>query len=165
MDAEAAPFSTDNALGAFLAFLADEQVSARTARLYLAYIGRFGHWLREQYRADLLEATSHDLRAYRTQLTQRHKPAAVNAALAALRRFYRWATATRRMKTDPTAKLKPVPSQLLAPKGFDSVEPGAPPARRRARRPDDECRGDHPLQHGAAGGRADSAHLGRRRAP
>jgi hypothetical protein len=52
----AAPGSADNALAAFLAFLAEEQVTARTARLYLAHLQRLGAWLREQYRADLLEA-------------------------------------------------------------------------------------------------------------
>jgi site-specific recombinase XerD len=80
--------STDNAVAAFLTFLAEEQVSARTARLYLGHLGRFAAWLREQYRAELLDATSHDLREYRTRLAARQKPASVNAALAALQRFY-----------------------------------------------------------------------------
>jgi len=75
----------------FLTFLAEEQVSARTARLYLGHLGRFAAWLREQYRADLVEATSHDLREYRGRLAARQKPASVNAALAALQRFYAWA--------------------------------------------------------------------------
>jgi integrase/recombinase XerD len=52
----------------------------------------------------------------------RQKPASANAALAALHRLYAWAAATRRLRADPTAKLKPVPSQALAPQGFDSVE-------------------------------------------
>jgi integrase len=38
--------------------------------------------------------------------------------------FYAWAAATRRLRMDPTAKLKPVPSQVLAPHGFDTVERG-----------------------------------------
>jgi site-specific recombinase XerD len=114
--------STDNARAAFLIFLADEQVSARTARLYLGHIGRFAAWLREQYRADLLEATSHDLREYRARLAERQKPASVNAVLAALKRFYGWARDTGRVKTDPTAKLKPMASQRLAPRGFTPVE-------------------------------------------
>jgi integrase/recombinase XerC len=125
---QAAPVSTDNALGAFLAFLAEEQVRARTARAYLAHVQRFAAWLREQYRADLLEATGHDLREYRAHLAKHQKPASVNAALAALRRFYTWAAATRRVKSDPTAKVKPVAAQPLAPKGFTSLE------RRRLRR-------------------------------
>jgi site-specific recombinase XerD len=114
--------STDNSVAAFLAFLAEEQVSVRTARLYLAHLGRFAAWLREQYRADLLEATSHDLREYRTQLAERQKPVSVNAALAALQRFYAWTRDTGRVKTDPTAKLKPIASQPLAPQGFTPVE-------------------------------------------
>jgi site-specific recombinase XerD len=53
--------STDNVVAAFLTFLAEEQVSARTARLYLGHLRRFAVWLRERYRADLIDATSHDL--------------------------------------------------------------------------------------------------------
>jgi site-specific recombinase XerD len=114
--------STDNVVAAFLTFLAEEQVSARTARLYLGHLGRFATWLREQYRADLLDATSHDLREYRAFLANRQKPASVNAALAALQRFYRWAHDTGRTKANPTAKLKPIASQPLAPQGFTAIE-------------------------------------------
>jgi len=49
--------STDNAVAAFLTFLADEQVSARTARAYLGHLGRFAAWLREHYRADPIDAS------------------------------------------------------------------------------------------------------------
>jgi len=107
---------------AFLAFLAEEQVAARTARLYLGHLGRFAACLREQYRAELLDATSHDLREYRARLASRQKPASVNAALAALQRFYGWAHQTGRAKANPTAKLKPLASQPLAPQGFTAIE-------------------------------------------
>ena len=80
--------STDNPLAAFLTFLAQEQVSARTAQLYLSHIGRFATWLRDQYHAQLVDATSHDQREYRERLADRQKAASVNAALAALQRFY-----------------------------------------------------------------------------
>lgn len=128
------PFSTDNANGAapdptgavrdFLAALAEDHVGARTARLYLAHLGRFAIWLGERYRAGLLDATSHDLREYRALLAGRQQPASVNGALAALRRFYRWAHAAGRLggAADPTAKVKPLPAQPLAPKGFTPVE-------------------------------------------
>jgi site-specific recombinase XerD len=109
-------------VAAFLTFLAEEQVSARTARLYLGHLGRFAAWLREQYRAELIAATSHDLREYRGRLAEQQKPASVNAALAALQRFYAWAMATSRVKADPTAKLKPLARQPLAPRGFTPVE-------------------------------------------
>src|SRR6266702_1434756 len=114
--------STDNAVAAFLTFLAQEQVSARTARLYLSHLGRFAAWLRDQYRAQLVDATSHDLREYRERLADRQKTASVNAALAALQRFYGWAQETARAKTNPTAKLKPIANQPLAPRGFTSIE-------------------------------------------
>ena len=113
--------STDNTVAAFLTFLAEEQVSARTAQLYLGHLGRFAAWLWEQYQADLVDATSHDLREYRARLADRQKPASVNAALAALQRFYGWARDTGLVKANPTAKLKPIASQPLAPKGFTSV--------------------------------------------
>ena len=114
--------STDNTLAAYLTFLAQEQVSARTARLYLSHLGRFAAWLRDQYRAQLVDATSHDLREYRERLADRQKAASVNAALAALQRFYGWAQETARVKTNPTAKLKPIANQPLAPRGFTSIE-------------------------------------------
>jgi site-specific recombinase XerD len=114
--------STDNTLVAFLTFLAEEQVSAKTAQLYLGHVGRFATWLREQYRADLVDATNHDLREYRARLAARQKPASVNAAVAALQRFYGWAQDTGRLKTNPTVKLKPIATQPLAPRGFTSVE-------------------------------------------
>lgn len=127
--------STDNPDGAesaavhdFLAALAEDHVAPRSARLYAAHLARFAAGLRERYRAGLLEATSHDLREYRAQLAARQQPASVNAALAALRRFYRWASVGGRVRADPTAKVKPVPAQPLAPKGF------APSERQRLRR-------------------------------
>ncbi|MDQ6674800.1 MAG: tyrosine-type recombinase/integrase [Chloroflexota bacterium] len=46
----------------------------------------------------------------------------MNAALAALQRFYGWARDTGRVKANPTAKLKPIASQPLAPQGFTAVE-------------------------------------------
>jgi integrase/recombinase XerC len=120
--AQALQISTDNPLAAFIAFLAEEQVTARTARAYLGHLQRFADWIGRQYQADLLEATSHDLREYRVHLAARQEPASVNAALAALHRFYGWAVSSRRMPADPTARLKPIATQPLAPQGFTSVE-------------------------------------------
>jgi site-specific recombinase XerD len=114
--------STDNPAAAFVTFLAQEQVSARTAQLYLGHLRRFAAWLRERYRAELLDATSHDVREYRTRLGERQKPASVNAALAALQRFYGWARDTGRVTVDPSVKMKPIVSQPLAPQGFTHVE-------------------------------------------
>jgi hypothetical protein len=70
-------------MAAFLIFLAEEQVSARTARLCLGHPRPFC-CLVAQYQADLVDATSHDLRENRARLAERQKPASVNAALAAL---------------------------------------------------------------------------------
>jgi site-specific recombinase XerD len=127
----AGDLSTDNrddpqavgaSLGAFLAALAEDHVSARTARLYVGHLARFAAWLGARYRAGVLEATSHDVREYRAQLVTRQRSASVNGALAALRRFYRWAAAAGRVRADPTRKVRPLPAQPLAPKGFTPVE-------------------------------------------
>lgn len=120
--AQAPELSTDNPVQAFAACLGEESLTARLARLYLGHLERFASWLRGQYQAELLDATSHDLREYRVQLAADQQPASVNAALAVLRRFYAWAVASRRMPADPTAKIKPLASQPLAPKGFTPVE-------------------------------------------
>ena len=120
--AQALQISTDNPLAAFVAFLAEEQVTARTARAYLGHLQRFADWISRQYQADLLEATSHDLREYRIHLAAWQQPTSVNAALAALHRFYAWAVSSHRMPADPTAKTKLLASQPLAPKGFTPVE-------------------------------------------
>jgi len=112
--------STDNTLAAYLTFLAQEQVSARTARLYLSHLGRFAAWLRDQYRAQLVDATSHDLREYRERLADRQKAASVNAALAALQRFYGWAQETARVKTNHAALLLlSVNGSVAKPNGLD----------------------------------------------
>jgi site-specific recombinase XerD len=109
----------------FLAELAEAHVAERSARVYLGHLGRFASWLRERYgpdRAGLLQATGHDVRAYRQQLAARQRPASVNNALAALRRFYKWAHATGRLPTDPSVRVRPAPAQPLSPKGFSAVE-------------------------------------------
>jgi site-specific recombinase XerD len=119
---QAPELSTDNPVQAFAAFLGEESLTPRSARLYLSHLERFASWLRGQYQAELLGATSHDLREYRAQLAADQQPASVNAALAVLRRFYAWAVSSRQMQADPTAKIKPLTSQPLAPRGFTPVE-------------------------------------------
>jgi integrase/recombinase XerC len=126
--AQPPPVSTDNpdatgdVLRAFVTALAEDHVAARTARLYLRHLRDFAAWLGGCYQAGLLDATGHDLREYRAQLAGHQAPASVNAALAALRRFYRWAAPAGWAPADPTAKVRPVPAQPLSPKGFTPVE-------------------------------------------
>src|SRR5712691_2135259 len=116
-------FSSDNPLPAFLAFLADDtKVGDRTARLYVAHLQRFAAWLEQRYQAALLEATTRDLRQYKTELGKRQKPASVNAALAALRRFYSWGAETEWIARNAAQHLSDVATQPLAPKGFADVE-------------------------------------------
>jgi site-specific recombinase XerD len=110
--AEAAPVSSDNPLTAFLVFLAEEtRVGERSARLYVAHLQRFAGWLEQRYQAGLLGVTTRDLRQYRAQIAERQKPASVNAALAALRRFYGWAADTDRLAKNPAQHLVDVESQ------------------------------------------------------
>jgi integrase len=70
----------------------------------------------------VFDATSNFVGFYGARLADRQKPASVNAALAALQRFYSWARDNGQSKTNPTAKLKPIASQPLAPQGFTAVE-------------------------------------------
>jgi site-specific recombinase XerC len=108
---------------AFLAFLAeDTKVGERTARQYVAHLQRFSAWLEQRYQAALLEATIRDLRQFKTELGTRQKPASVNAALAALRRFYGWAIDGDRVARNPAQHVTDVAAQPLAPKGFLDVE-------------------------------------------
>jgi site-specific recombinase XerD len=117
------PFSSDNVLFEFAAFLAnDTKVGERSARLYLAHLRRFAGWLAERYQAPLLEATTRDLRQYKAELAERQKPASVNAVLAALRRFFSWAAASDRVAKDPAEHLTDVARQPLGPKGFTDLE-------------------------------------------
>jgi hypothetical protein len=46
-----------------------------SARFYLGHLGRFGVWLHKHYSADLVAATSHDLREYGALIAERQKPA------------------------------------------------------------------------------------------
>jgi len=55
-----------------------------------------------------------DVRAYRAQLAEDHKPASVNTVLAALRRFYAWTADTERLVRNPSQHLVDLPEQLLA---------------------------------------------------
>ena len=108
---------------AFLAFLAeDTKVGERTARQYVAHLQRFAAWLEQRYQAALLEATTRDLRQYKTDLGTRQKPTSVNAALAALRRLYAWASNTERIVRNPAQHLTDVAAQPLSPKGFSDVD-------------------------------------------
>jgi site-specific recombinase XerD len=98
-------FSSDNPLPAFLAFLTeDTKVRERTARQYVAHLQHFTAWLEQRYQAPLLKATTRDLRQYKTELGKRQKPASLNAALAAVRRLYGWASdIARSLATLPSA--------------------------------------------------------------
>jgi site-specific recombinase XerD len=94
--------SSDIPLAAFLAFLAeDTRVGERTARLYVGRLRRLAGWLEQRYQAALLEATTRDLRQYKNEFGEHQTPASVNAAMAALRRFYAWADDTERIAATP----------------------------------------------------------------
>lgn len=113
------------AVRAFLAELAAAHVGERTARLYVGHLGRFAAWLGTAEGGGgigLLDVTGADVRAYRTHLAGRQRPASVNGALGALRRFYGWAHDAGRVRSDSTARVRSVAEQPLSPKGFTPVE-------------------------------------------
>ncbi len=55
-----------------------------TARLYVAHLQRFEHWLVEHFQADRVSASRADLRTYRAELARRRQPASVYAVSAPL---------------------------------------------------------------------------------
>jgi hypothetical protein len=159
--AEGARVSSDNPLAAFVTFLAEHtKVGERSARLYVAHLQRFAAWLEQHYQALLLDVTTRDLREYRAELAQRQKPASVNAALAALRRFYGWAADTDQVAKNPAQHLADVESQQLAPKRICSSGSPAVAARSREGWADGRRDHHHADQHRPAGRGTGDHHLG-----
>jgi hypothetical protein len=134
--------------------LAGEQFFARTPRLYLGHLGRPTARLREQYRADLVvEATSHDLREYRTRLAARQEPTSINTAPVTLQRFCGWAQAGGRISPIRRPSSSPsIPSRWHA-RASRSSSPTTPP---RSRAGPWLMPNDHAPEHGTARGRDSS---------
>src|SRR5439155_16575319 len=88
------------------------ETAPRTVGSYRQDLELFGRWL-EQSNGEAFAAaavTPTDLREYRSylQTVEGRKPATINRKLAALRSFFAWARADKRIQDSPIADIKGV---------------------------------------------------------
>lgn len=99
----------DDLLKEFKTILVKQDMSDASITSYLQGIKVFTTWLLDFYQQDvsLLEATTHDLRAYRDHISKvlRRKPATINHHIQVLKRFYTWAVQTRLIPDNPASSL------------------------------------------------------------
>ena len=99
----------DDLLSEFKTILVKQDMSDASITSYLQGIKVFTTWLLDFYQQDvsLLEATTHDLRAYRDHVSKvlRRKPATINHHIQVLKRFYAWAAQTRLIPDNPASSL------------------------------------------------------------
>jgi integrase/recombinase XerD len=106
----------------FLAGLALEEAAEKTIANYSSDLSLFARWFRdttgEGFSAHAVTPT--DLRDYRSflQTTKQAAPATINRHLAALKRFFRFALARGWVREDPTAVVKGVRQDQVAPKAL-----------------------------------------------
>lgn len=109
-----------------------EDLSAGTLRAYLADLRAFAFWCEAQWQAEQLlftpdQLTTPLLTRYRTHLQAQLnlKPASVNRALAALKRFCRWAEQVGLAPGDPARVVRFVRLEQASPHGLTDQEEDA----------------------------------------
>lgn len=99
----------DDLLSEFKTILVKQDMSDTSITSYLQGIKVFTTWLLDFYQQDvsLLEATTHDLRAYRDHVSKvlRRKPATINHHIQVLKRVYAWAAQNRLIPDNPASSL------------------------------------------------------------
>jgi len=110
----------------FVEELKRQEAAAKTVANYASDMECFARWF-EQSRAEEFSAaatTPTDIRDYRSFLltVQGCKPSTINRRLAALRKFFSWAKATRKVEEAPTEAVKGIRSDPRAPKALDKRE-------------------------------------------
>ena len=83
---------SEEMLKSWLAFL---DCSPKTEETYFRNAKQFVRWV---YENGISEPTAADIKAYRDELSQTHKPATVNGYLMAVKQLYKWLEAERGMK-------------------------------------------------------------------
>jgi integrase/recombinase XerC len=87
--------------------LIKQDLADNTIRGYLNDLKLFKEWLHDFYQEEieLIHTTTNDIRAFREYLAKikRHKPSSLNRRLQAIKRFYKWATATSKFITESPA--------------------------------------------------------------
>lgn len=110
-------------LAAWLAELANQELSERTRVGYQSDLRLFARWFettnREAFSAAAVTRT--DVRDYKGHLrtVAQAKPATVNRRLAALRKFLAWAQVSGKISDNPADEVKGVRSSKLAPRSLD----------------------------------------------
>jgi site-specific recombinase XerD len=110
----------------FVTELTREEVAAKTVRAYQADLAHVARWFEtttgEAFCAAAVTPT--DVRDYKAHLVsvERRRPATVNRRLAALRRFFLWATVAGRCTDVPTDRVKGVPQAPRSPKSLEKRE-------------------------------------------
>src|SRR4051812_14523580 len=118
----ASPSMTDE-LTAFLGELARREAASNTVASYRQDLALFARWF-EGANGEACSAaavTPTDIRECRAYLqsVERRAPATINRKLAALRAFFRWAHATRRVTESPTEAVKGVQGEPAAARWLD----------------------------------------------
>lgn len=116
----------DPELLAFIDDLRRQEAAPRTLANYQSDLRGFARWFALSNTIDCSAAvvTPTDIRDYRAHLVtvKRRSPATVNRHLAALRRFFQWAKASKLITELPTEAVKGLASVPKAPKSLDKRE-------------------------------------------
>lgn len=111
---------------AFLVDLARQEVAPRTRVSYQSDLTLFARWFTGTFGDAFTAAavTPSDIRDYRSHLVsvEGRRPATVNRRLAALRKFFAWAKAERKLTEAPTDAVKLVAAAPRAPQALEKRE-------------------------------------------
>ena len=117
---------TDTAIDTFLKDLARGEAAPKTLASYRLDLALFARWFEQTQGEPLSPAavTPTDIREYKSFLmnVEQRKPATVNRRLAALRKFFTWAEATKLVEGLPTGSVKGVASSPRAPRALEKRE-------------------------------------------
>jgi site-specific recombinase XerD len=109
----------DDELTLYIEELQRQEVSPKTVKSYRSDLTGFGRWFAETNGEPFSAAatTPTDIRDYKSHLltVARRKPATINRHLAALRNFFQWAKASKRVQELPTDRVSGVKQAPRAP--------------------------------------------------
>ena len=110
----------------FLQDLARGEVAPKTLASYQFDLSLFARWFEQTLGEPLSPAavTPTDIRDYRSHLltVEQRRPATVNRRLAALRKFFTWAKASKLVEELPTDSVKGIASSPRAPRSLEKRE-------------------------------------------
>ena len=117
---------SDTHVDTFIKDLARGEASPKTLASYRFDLSLFARWFEQTQGEPLSPAavTPTDIREYKSHLmnVEQRRPATVNRRLAALRKFFTWAKASRLVEELPTDSVKGVTSSPRAPRSLEKRE-------------------------------------------